>query len=512
MIDPQPHVWSPIADLPDDWRTTLVNRPVGYLLQAWLEQAGELRERGEYQTFLQQVKREWAIETGIIEGLYTLTEAVTLTLIEKGLDAALISHGDTNLDPADVVLRIQDHQTALEGLYQFISGERPLGTSYIKELHQVLTAHQPTYRARDTLGQLVTRELPRGEWKRLPNSVELPDDGGRFEYCPPEHVAAEMERLLQLHVEHEEQGVPPDVEAAWLHHRFSIIHPFTDGNGRVARCLATLVLLKANWLPPVVTRHNRADYIAALRGADAGDLKPVVDFFALLQRQSIRKALSLSAALESEAASLDELVTQIEQYDPSGANSTDRQDILLTTVLLLSAAVHSKCQEFKILYEERLQKSVSNLQIHVIPSADADLQVVSNWERITEEVGAEQGYYANFSAVSQQGAAGLELRTGDKISRLVFCFHGMGRYSAGIAGCTTFLESAVAGEHSSDGRLAHILSTEPFEFARGEPATEIRQRFDAWCDEMLLKGLNRWKRNGTSPVLSNQGPAHQQLS
>ena len=46
----------------------------------------------------------------------------------------------------------------------------------------------------------------------------------------------------ELHRNHHD--VAPEVEAAWLHHRFTQIHPFQDGNGRIARALATLIFVK----------------------------------------------------------------------------------------------------------------------------------------------------------------------------------------------------------------------------------------------------------------------------
>ena len=200
---------------------------------------------------------------------YTLTEGATKTLIEKGLDASFLARGDTDDEPQNVIAKIEDHQSAINGLYDFVSGNRHLGTSYIKELHVVLTDHQRTYLGRDTLGNWGDRELPRGVWKSLRNNVEHPD-GGTFEFCPPEHVDQEMDNLVSMHLRHVNEGVPADIEAAWLHHRFSIIHPFTDGNGRVARCIATMVLLRESWLPLVVTRQDRDKYIEALRYADAG--------------------------------------------------------------------------------------------------------------------------------------------------------------------------------------------------------------------------------------------------
>src|SRR6266704_240630 len=71
----------------------------------------------------------------------------------------------------------------------------------------------------------------------------------------------------------------PVIRAAWLHHRFVAIHPFQDGNGRVARALTLLVLLRAHYAPLVVGRHQRGDYLDALDVA-AGDLRPLVRLFA----------------------------------------------------------------------------------------------------------------------------------------------------------------------------------------------------------------------------------------
>lgn len=61
---------------------------------------------------------------------------------------------------------------------------------------------------------------------------------------------------------------------AWFQHRFVVIHPFLDYNGRVARMLAILILLTLN-LPPIElkadTQRDRARYIGAMQAADNGD-------------------------------------------------------------------------------------------------------------------------------------------------------------------------------------------------------------------------------------------------
>ena len=154
-----------------------------------------------------------------------------------------------------------------------------------------MTRNQAWAEAADAQGRISRVELIRGAYKQWPNNPRQ-SDGSIHEYCPPDHVAAEMDRLVELHEGH--VSVPPEVEAAWLHHRFTQIHPFQDGNGRIARALATLVFVKAGWFPLVVRNAVRDQYLDALEVADAGDLRELVTLFAGLQKDEFLKALTIA--------------------------------------------------------------------------------------------------------------------------------------------------------------------------------------------------------------------------
>ncbi len=285
--------WSPIDDLPGNWRE-MVDARVSELAQAWVDQREVLRENELVRDFLARLSRQYAIETGAIEDIYHISQNATKVLIDRGLNAALLTHGDTE-EPIDLVLaRIEDQHRAISGVYQFVASRRRLTKSFLLELHQVLTDNQRTFMGRDSLGQWVERDLPRGQWKPWPNNVGGPG-GFHYEFCPPVQVESEIERLLHWHERHMDDNVWPLVEAAWLHHRFVQIHPFTDGNGRTARCLAAMVLIKAGWLPVVVTRHDKPAYYKALQTADDGDLRPLVKLFATLQEVSLEQALRVAA-------------------------------------------------------------------------------------------------------------------------------------------------------------------------------------------------------------------------
>src|ERR1700735_4106084 len=104
--------WSPITPLPTDWKKWESVELHG-LVQEWEEQRQDLEGQNAYKTFLDRLRRQWAIETGVIERLYSISGAATKTLIEKGFDASLLSHEDTDKEPWEVLAVIKDQYAAI---------------------------------------------------------------------------------------------------------------------------------------------------------------------------------------------------------------------------------------------------------------------------------------------------------------------------------------------------------------------------------------------------------------
>jgi Fic family protein len=285
-----------ILDLPPD-ADSLALASMVRLRTEWGERRGEVANQGALAVFAEQLQREWAIETGQIENLYTIERGVTETLIEQGFSAALLPHGSTDRPTAEVLALITDQQNALQGLIDFVKQDRPLSTGYIKELHAAMTRSQATTEAFDPQGNRMEVPLLRGEWKRHPN---FPRRGGRvYRYCPPEQTQSEMERLVSFHLEHQKRGIPAEVEATWLHHRFTQIHPFQDGNGRVARALASLVLIRAEMFPLIVPMTEKTIYLESLELADQGSLGSLILLTARRQQIELQKATDLIRKLTS---------------------------------------------------------------------------------------------------------------------------------------------------------------------------------------------------------------------
>jgi len=487
-MDKKSHIWKPITDLPEDMRP-LIDAQLEALVAAWLDHAKELQEKESYNEFLIRLRRQWAIETGVLERLYTLSDGVTKTLIEQGLDAAYLSHEDT--PPPQVLAMICDQQAVVEGLYQFVSGDRPMGTSYVKELHRALTEHQVSYEAVDTLGQYVQRVLPRGEWKKLPNNVEGPGDYV-FEFCPPEHVEAEMESLLRMHSKHEESGVPPYIEAAWLHHRFTLIHPFTDGNGRVARCLATLVFLKPHWFPLVVTRQDRNAYIDALREADGGDLKPLVDLFGRLQSKAAREAFSLSEEAHYEALAVKNVLKAVKakfEQIRSDQETLKKQASVIADAL--QDLTQKKLEGIALEISAAISPQGPGYRASVKAARRGEEQARYNHYQIGE-CAKRLGYFANFTV--HEAWVNLIIDTASR-AELLFSFHGMGKGSTGVLACSgMFYTRQLTDTGDSVIGDIHALSNEPYTFTYTQDPTDVERGFRRWLNDRIVLGLDHWRK------------------
>lgn len=481
-------LWAPIEDLPLDL-TRLASADLPSLSAVWRDQAARLSATLSYQSFLQKLQREAAIETGVLERLYTLDRGITQLLIEQGIDAALVPHNMTDQPVPKVVSIILDQHTAIEGLFEFVKQERNLSTSYVKTLHQVLTAHQDTCDARDSLGQDVRTALVRGDFKRLPNHVRRPD-GGLHEYCPPEQVASEMDQLVTWHLAHDQRKVPPEVEAAWLHHRFTQIHPFQDGNGRVARCLATLVFLRAGWFPLVLHRDDRPVYLRALETADRGDLGQLIHLFAARMKRAFVRALSLSESVLAEGANQQTILrTAIERLKQRENQKTDR--LVQAASALHALAVRQLTTAAKTLGQEL--KHVRRSYKVKVSSAPAGHETDYYYRGQVIEHARMLDYYANMNyrswVVMKFDVAGR--------TEILLHFHGVGPKESGLLCCAAMAYRRLHAGPDQEHQFGQLQTMGPDLFVFGsmeEPAVQ-QARFAEWLEEVKTAGLVYWQQS-----------------
>jgi len=488
------HQWQEIEDLPADF-DDLSQPELLTLGSIWEEQRAELQARDAVQEFNEKLLRRWAIETGIIERVYTLDRGVTQLLVEHGLQANLIPHHATDRDPEVVIQIIRDQYAAVEGLFDFVAARRELSTSYIKELHALLTSSQATTEAVNPLGQTVQVPLDKGKYKLRPNNPRRPD-GLMHEYCPPEHVAAEMDRLIQMHIEHEVRGVSPEVEAAWLHHRFTQIHPFQDGNGRVARALATLVFLRAQWLPLVITDDHRKVYIDALERADAGDLRPLVELFARIEKRQFLEALSVAQEVRDHDRRIKHAVTAIRDVlatrhaslrkEWDGAKGTARHLWTVANDEFDNLSAH--------LTQEIAPLAPPSRKYSFFVDRDEPNGARSHWFRYQIiQTARGHGYFANPGAFHCWVRLAMET---DGRSEILISFHVIGHEFRGVLVATAcYFRRDISDENESGAVDVTGLTDEPFQINYRESVQEAEVRFRRWLDEVTVTGLEMFRRS-----------------
>lgn len=141
----------------------------------------------------------------------------------------------------------------------------PITENYIKQLHAILLK----YSKKDT--------RHRGEYKKMPNSVEAFDASGKsvgvvFETSTPFDTPRDMEELVAWYAKAtRDKSLHPLIVTGIFVVVFLAIHPFQDGNGRLSRVVTTLLLLKSGYVFVTysslesVIEQNKEGYYLALR-------------------------------------------------------------------------------------------------------------------------------------------------------------------------------------------------------------------------------------------------------
>ena len=476
--------WCQVADYETD-PAELADGELRALSGVWIERRAILGDSLSVSEFTERLKREWAIETGLIERLYTLDRGITELMIEHGVNAAFIPHSSA-VNPIHIAAMIGDQRDAIESVFAFVKGERPLSTSYVKELHSLFTRNQEYVEGQDQFGRKTQVPLIHGDYKKQPNNPTRPD-GSRHLCCPPEHVHAEMDRLLELHLAHDE--VAPEVESAWLHHRFTQIHPFQDGNGRVARALATLVFVKANWLPLVVRDSDRKKYIDALESADKGDLKPLVSMFSSLQRAEFIRAIGIARDTE-QAAHVDVRIESIKRRLAQRRDALEQEwEAAVSTAGRLHEFARRRLGEVVESLKEAMQDHVEFT--FFVDGEDDDGRRSHYFHPQIVFTARKLGYYANMR--HYRSWVRLVARDGNQGNILV-AFHCIGHEFQGVLACsgTWFLRARTDdGGYETGGEA--VLCDEVFQINYREAAEDVQIRFRDWIERVLERGLALWE-------------------
>ena len=248
----------------------------------------------------QKIRLEFNYHSNAIEG-NTLTLGETRNLILHGLTA----HGKPMRDHLD----IEGHDDAVKAMEEVVRVKEALNGVFIRNLHAVLLKEPYEMDAVTADGRLTKRLIAVGRYKTAPNNVRT-STGETHYYTPPEQVGAEMSDLIDWYRDQEGRNEHPIVVAATFHYRFVRIHPFDDGNGRMARLLMNMILIRHGYTLAIVARESRQTYIQEIEDiAKTEDLSRFIAFIASCCEYTLR--LHLRAARGESIEDADDINREI---------------------------------------------------------------------------------------------------------------------------------------------------------------------------------------------------------
>ncbi len=219
----------------------------------------------------QKLRLESNYHSNAIEG-NTLTLGETRSLILHGLTA----RGKPMRDHLD----IQGHNAAVKAIEDAVRDNRALNEVVIPNLHRILLKEPYEMDAVTPDGRRTKRTISIGNYKTVPNNVRT-STGEIYYFTPPGQVKPAMGNLIDWYRAKEREGEHPVIIAATFHYRFVRIHPFDDGNGRMARLLMNLILIKHGYSVALIRQQDRARYIDEIERVDkTEDLTRFIDYMA----------------------------------------------------------------------------------------------------------------------------------------------------------------------------------------------------------------------------------------
>jgi Fic family protein len=209
----------------------------------------------------EQLDLEWIYNSNAIEG-NTLTLRETQLILEHGVTIG----GKSLREHFEAI----NHRDAINYVQELAAQEERITASEIRQLHQLVLAKIDDENA--------------GRYRQI--AVRI----AGAKHTPPDawDVPSAMEKLMWWLADDEAAMLHPVERAARAHHQFVAIHPFVDGNGRTGRLLMNLLLFRAGYPPAVIEKIHRRQYYSALSKADAGNLKPLVNFVGRACERSLR--------------------------------------------------------------------------------------------------------------------------------------------------------------------------------------------------------------------------------
>jgi Fic family protein len=199
-----------------------------------------------------------------IEG-NTLTQAETQVVLEKGI----MIGGKSLKDHLEAI----NHVSAMDYMRELAQEDTVIGEWEIRQVHALVCRGETGAGAYRSVNVMAA-----GSDHRYPEAITLPG------------LMSDFVAWLQ-----QENTLHPVDFAAEVHYRLVTIHPFSDGNGRTARLLMNLFLIRSGYPIAVIKVQDRLAYIDGIMAWRSGEDQGLKEMIRQSVRSSLQEVLNLAS-------------------------------------------------------------------------------------------------------------------------------------------------------------------------------------------------------------------------
>jgi Fic family protein len=397
---------------------------------------------------MQKFRLDWDYHSNHLEG-NSLTFGETKALILFGITA--------QGKPLKDHFEITGHNEAITWIIDIVKGDYPLTENFIRQLHVLLLKEPYEVDAITPDGEPTKKRVEVGKYKTLTNHVKTAT-GEIFRFAEPEETPAMMNDLINWYREkRNDPEVNPIILASEFHYRFIRIHPFDDGNGRVARLLMNFILMQFSYPPVIIKTEDKANYFFALRQADAGTIEPFIEYIAKNLIRSIDIMISGAKGQNiQEPDDLDKEIALLEQRVKSKGKKLEierSKEAILTiyddSVSRLTEEFLKACEKFDKFYVDTIFHLYVNGSSSIREKFDVFKTSRANINGNTQTMALQY----DFIAFNQQGFGEFSHN-----SAIIFKF-GYASYTVKALRATDFIEKGY-DEQLTEEEISEIVKFE----------------------------------------------------
>ncbi|WP_116108163.1 Fic family protein [Lewinella sp. IMCC34191] len=336
----------------------------------------------------QKYRLDWNYNSNRIEG-NSLTYGETKALILFGITA----QGKPLKDHFEVT----GHDQAVKWVFDIIQDRRNITETFIRELHQLILKEPYYVNAVTPEGEPTRKRIEVGKYKSSQNHV-ITRTGETFYFAEPGETPAKMGDLIEWYNSSDLDTIR---KAAEFHHKFVLIHPFDDGNGRTARILMNFILMKGGFPPSIIPVESKEEYFRVLRLADTDQMEPFIQFIAESVNNSMElmvkaingESISSITDIDKEVVLLKEKILSSKDSVREFRNNNSIKNIVNKVIDQITNRYFERVSNFDALYQMNIKSVVINGDRQIYNASFDYKALLENKELKLETIDLVASYY-----------------------------------------------------------------------------------------------------------------------